>query len=64
MDEETLSKELNNWFKTTNTNKIHFWNRNPVGKVLKDNLIKIEHWKNARRGNPAKGWRERGKNSQ
>jgi hypothetical protein len=30
-------------------------------KVLKKELSKLGYWKNKKRGNPAKGYRERGK---
>ena len=56
MNEKILANELKNWFilKTSDKNK---WNRNFVGIVIKSNLKKLGNWKNAPRGNPAKGLR-------
>lgn len=60
MTDKELSIELEKWL----INHLHCenkWNR-PVGKVLVKYLNKTGNWKNAPRGNPAKGWAMRNKN--
>ena len=46
MNEKELSDELNNWFNTIDENKPHFWDRNKVGKIIKNRLSEIKRWKN------------------
>lgn len=45
MNEKELSNELNNWFNNADSNKPHFWERNKVGKIIKNQLEKCGHWK-------------------
>jgi hypothetical protein len=57
MNESDLAKEIENWFKN-NSNNPNKWNRSPVGIVIKQSLNSLNNWKNAPRGNPAKGYRK------
>ena len=50
MNEKELSNELNNWFNNVNSNKPHFWERNKVGKIIRDYLVSEGHWKNKLNG--------------
>lgn len=56
MNDKILANELQKWFNLKNFDK-NKWNRNCVGIVIKSNLKKSNNWKNAPRGNPAKGLR-------
>lgn len=56
MNDKILANELQKWFNLHFSDK-NKWNRNFVGIVIKSNLKKLNNWKNAPRGNPAKGLR-------
>lgn len=49
-----LAKELGNWFEASEENPARWW-LNPVGKAIREGLIKAGHWKSKPRGNPKKG---------
>ena len=55
-NDSELAAELENWFKN-NADNPNKWNRNKVGQIIKSYLIGSGNWKNAARGNPAKGRR-------
>lgn len=57
MSDKELAKELENWFKN-NTNNPNKWNRSAVGIIIKQTLNNLNNWRNAPRGNPAKGYAE------
>jgi hypothetical protein len=60
MNEKELANEINNWFNSKyNDFNPNFWNRNPVARAIKSNLVNNKHWKGLRRGNPAKGGRKK-----
>lgn len=61
MTDKELSIELEKWF----NNNINYQNKwcLPTGKILKKQLKSLGNWKNAPRGDPIKGYRERGKNN-
>lgn len=43
--EKILAAEINKWFDDIKVDK-RFWRRNVVGRVIKDRLNKLNHWKN------------------
>jgi hypothetical protein len=57
MNDKELAKELENWFKN-NINNPNKWNRGAVGPIIKQTLNNLNNWRNAPRGNPAKGYEE------
>jgi hypothetical protein len=46
MNEKELANLIQTWFNQNFNRNTNFWNRNPVGKVLKKNLKTWRHWKN------------------
>jgi hypothetical protein len=50
-----LSIHLKRWFTNRPKDK-NVWNRNKVGRVLKEELTRMKHWKGKTRGDPRKGW--------
>jgi hypothetical protein len=56
IDEKELAKYLQQWFNQTNTTVDHFWRRNLVGQVIKNNLTEKGKWKNNGRGKPKLGY--------
>ena len=58
IDENKLLKELEIWFEYNDLTKVHFWERNKIGKLIKNNIKSIGKWKNRARGNPRKGYLE------
>jgi len=40
---------LENWF-ATQSEGLYSWSRDPVGKLIKDNLVHLKRWKNKNRG--------------
>ncbi len=54
MNDKELAKEIQKWFNNTNQLDKNFWNRNPVGIILKTNLKDWKHWKNKPR--PRGNW--------
>jgi len=55
-NKEILNNLLNEWFGEINKIEIskHFWAENSTGKIIKDKLKKLSHWKNrsvGRKGN-------------
>ena len=46
MNTNNLEKELKNWFDTVNWKKANIFTRDPVAKLLKEELSKIKRWKN------------------
>lgn len=50
-----LEKLLIEWFDNNDLIKPHFWNRNKIGKLIKDKLNLIGKWRNRMRGNAAAG---------
>ncbi len=56
MNEKILANEVKNWFNERAGDK-NKWNRNLVGQTIKNCLKNLGNWKNAPRGNPAKGKR-------
>lgn len=59
INKEELSKVIKLWFEANQdeiNNDRNFWSRNPVGKLIKSNLTRLEYWRNKKRGNPKKGW--------
>jgi hypothetical protein len=60
LEEEVLAAMLNEWF-NDNIEKFNhsinpkFWNRNPVAKVLKTNMKKLNKFKHHARGRHIKG---------
>lgn len=57
MNEKELSIELKKWFDSGQIRHSHAFLRNPVAKVLRDELKLLGYWQNLPRGNPAKGLR-------
>lgn len=51
-----MAKAINEWFEehANETSDRNFWDRNPVAKVIKEGLIKHDHWKNRKRGKKIK----------
>ena len=64
IDENKLAAALKEWFNNIDTYKDHFWTRNKVAVLLKNQLKLIGRWKNRRRGNPSKGYAMRNRNFQ
>ena len=58
MSKKELSNELNNWFKSADTSNKNFWNKDPVARIIKENLINWGHFKQICGGNPKKGYRK------
>jgi hypothetical protein len=56
LNDKIVADYLTNWFNTplTQSEPEHFWKRNQIGQVIKDNLIKSSHWKNKPRGKKQK----------
>jgi len=56
IDEQKVAEALFEWFKKHSKDFNHpaFWNKNPVGQVIKFNLKELGRWKNHPRGNPKK----------
>ena len=55
MTDSELAAQLSKWF-FRHANDAHRW-RNPVGAAIKDGASASGNWRNAPRGNPAKGFR-------
>ncbi len=49
-----LHDELKAWFAGISVKRIR-WDRDPVARLIKGELSKLGHWKNAKRGNAVKG---------
>lgn len=58
INEKELSARLDEWFKQVNKDK-NFWNRNPIAKIIKKNLILLGNFKNKPGGNPHKAKKKR-----
>ena len=56
MNDIELAEQVKNWFKSQINNK-HKWARTETGKVIREEIKKLNNWKNAPRGNPVKGGR-------
>lgn len=56
INENNLAAALEQWAKETNLTKTHLWERNPVGKQIKQIVNSIGKWKYRARGNPRKGY--------
>jgi hypothetical protein len=57
IDEIKLAEYLKQWFNQNNISKDHFWERNPVAVIIKNNLKSSGKWRNRARGNPRKGYK-------
>ncbi len=53
-NEYDLAAELQKWF-DNHGKSAHVWSRNKIGKLIKDNLSDLDHWKNKKRGRSKKG---------
>jgi hypothetical protein len=49
-NETELVKAINEWFNEVDFSTPNFLSRNIVARALKENLVKVAHWKNAPRG--------------
>lgn len=51
-NKEILNNLLIEWFNNLNKIEIsaHFWSENSTGKIIKDNLKNLAHWKNKSKG--------------
>lgn len=45
MNDKILANELKSWFQHTDFTKPHFLSRNPVAKLLKEELGRLGHWR-------------------
>jgi hypothetical protein len=54
MKDDILAAHLEVWFEN-NAHKINIWNQTKTGKLLKEKLKQLDHWKNKKRGIHAKG---------
>ena len=55
-DKKQLVEFLKTWFEISNLHKTHLWNRDPVAKLIKTNLIAAGKWKRRARGDARKGY--------
>jgi hypothetical protein len=55
LDKNRLNSLIEQWFNETNFETIN-WSTDPIGKIFKENLTRINRWKNKSRGNPKKGY--------
>lgn len=55
MTRRGLAKKIDGWFSDT-VGDPNRWRRDPVGRVIREELRRVGNWKNAPRGNPRAGY--------